>query len=112
MSDKITKLEMIHDEALKCELPLSVAKAISCFHNCVNHIDKDMANGYAETLKKFNVKEIVTIVSNRFILELSVNLILNALPEGEQREAFIKKAERAYTDFSENLIEKEKKGNA
>ena len=106
--EKITKLEMIHEEAQKSDLPLSVAKAISCFHGCVQHLMQDIENGYAHTLKQFKVEDIVTIISNRFLLELSVNLLLNAIPEGEQREAFKKKAERAFADFGANLVSQEK----
>lgn len=107
MEQKITKLEMIHDDATKCELPISVSKAISCFHGCVNHLESDIKKGYPEALKNFSIRDIMIIISNRFLLELSVNLILNALPEGPQREAFQKKAERAYSEFSTEVIHKE-----
>lgn len=106
MEQKITKLEMIHEDATKCENPISVAKAISCFHACVNHLEADIKNKYDEALKAFSIKDIMIIISNRFLLELSVNLILNSIPEGPEREAFQKKAERAYDEFSTEIIHK------
>ena len=106
MEQKITKLEMIHEDATKCENPITVAKAISCFHGCVNHLEADIKNKYDEALKAFSIKDIMIIISNRFLLELSVNLILNSIPDGPEREAFKEKAQRAYDEFSTEIIHK------
>ena len=106
MEQKNTKLEMIHEEATKLENPISVSKAIACFHHCINHLEADIKNEYDEALKSFSIRDIMIIISNRYLLELSVNLILNSIPEGPEREAFQKRAEEAYTEFSTEVIHK------
>ena len=104
MEKKVTKLEMIHEEATKLDNPISVCKAIACYHNCVTHLEKDMQKGLVESLKAFKTEDIMIIICNRFLLELSVNLILNSIPEGPEREAFQKRALEAYDEFSKSLI--------
>ena len=106
MEQKITKLEMIHEEATKLDNPISVSKAIACYHHCINHLEEDMKKGLVGSLKAFKTEEIMIIICNRFLLELSVNLILNSISEGPEREAFQKRAEEAYNEFSTEVIHK------
>lgn len=105
MEKQITDLEQIFKEAQQSNLSISVGVAVSCFNSAVVRLLEDSKLGFAKSLEKFSVPEIINIICNRLSLDLGALLQLNALPQ-EEKDAFKERVETAYREFSTAIVEK------
>lgn len=102
MEQKITKIEEIFEEAQKSSLDIKVGIAVACLHNCVLSLENDCKAGMLEALKKFPLKDVVTIICNRLLGEFGASVMLNAISH-EEKEQFQKRVEEAFEELKHPL---------
>ena len=105
MEQRITDLEQIFREAQQSDLSVSVGTSVSCLNSAIVRLLEDSKMGFAKSLEKFSIPEIINIICNRLSLDLGALLLLNALPQ-EEKDAFKERVENAYREFSTAIVEK------